>query len=81
MDCFRRLPTPALWFALVLVAPFTSAATAPPPARTEWPSWGNDPGGQRYSPLVQIRRDNVARLTPAWTFDTGELALGRGTAA
>jgi quinoprotein glucose dehydrogenase len=47
----------------------------------EWPSWGNDPGGSRYSPLAQIHRGNVSRLAPAWTFDTGELALGRGTGA
>ena len=44
----------------------------------EWPTWGNDPGGNRFSPLAEIHRGNVARLEPAWTFDSGELALGRG---
>ena len=29
-------------------------------ARTDWPSYGNDPGAMRYSPLGEIRKDNVA---------------------
>jgi len=39
----------------------------------EWPSYGNDPGGRRYSPLTQINRVNVATLAPAWTYHMGEL--------
>ena len=38
----------------------------------EWPSYGNDAGGSRYSPLTQIDRQNVARLRVAWTYRTGE---------
>jgi glucose dehydrogenase len=41
-------------------------------AQTDWPSYGNDPGAMRYSPLRQIRADNVGRLKPAWTFRTGK---------
>jgi membrane-bound PQQ-dependent dehydrogenase (glucose/quinate/shikimate family) len=59
------------------------ATTVTPPAvpdrSVQWPTWGNDPGGTRYSPLAQIHRGNVKHLKPAWTFDLGELALGRGT--
>ena len=39
-----------------------------------WPTYGNDPGGTRYSPLAQIDRGNVARLRVAWTYRTGESA-------
>jgi quinoprotein glucose dehydrogenase len=39
----------------------------------EWPSYGNDPGGTRYSPLTQIDRANVTRLRVAWTYRTGEV--------
>src|SRR5262249_55142299 len=39
----------------------------------EWPSYGNDGGGTRYSPLAQIDRGNVARLRVAWTYRTGEI--------
>ncbi len=38
----------------------------------DWPAYGRDPGGARFSPLTQITRDNVATLQPAWTYHTGE---------
>ena len=41
-------------------------------SRGEWPGYGNDAGGTRYSPLAQIDRENVARLRVAWTYRTGE---------
>ena len=41
-------------------------------AQTDWPAYGHDSGGQRYSPLRQITPENVARLERAWTFHTGE---------
>ncbi|HXG96275.1 MAG TPA: pyrroloquinoline quinone-dependent dehydrogenase [Gemmatimonadales bacterium] len=37
----------------------------------DWPAYGRDPGGARFSPLTQITRDNVARLQVAWTYHTG----------
>ena len=42
----------------------------------EWPSAGRDPGGSRFSPLKQIHRGNVSRLRRAWSYSTGEMALG-----
>src|SRR2546425_13316147 len=41
------------------------------PAAGDWPVYGRDPGGARVSPLTQITRDNVTRLTVAWTYHTG----------
>jgi quinoprotein glucose dehydrogenase len=41
-------------------------------AQTDWPVYGHDPGGMRYSPLKQINAGNVARLHRAWTYHTGE---------
>jgi quinoprotein glucose dehydrogenase len=46
-------------------------------AGQEWRYWGGDAGGQKYSKLKQIDRANVARLKPAWTFHTGEIADGK----
>ena len=43
---------------------------------TDWPNYGNDPGGMRYSPLSQINRDNVSKLKVAWTFHTGDISDG-----
>ena len=34
----------------------------------DWPSYGHDAGGTRYSPLTQITPANVAQLQPVWTF-------------
>jgi glucose dehydrogenase len=42
----------------------------------EWPTYGNDPGGMRYSPLSQINRENVSNLKVAWIFHTGDLSDG-----
>lgn len=39
---------------------------------TNWPVYGGDDGGSKYSPLKQIHRGNVATLKVAWTFSTGE---------
>src|SRR2546427_1680722 len=42
------------------------------PRADEWPTYGNDPGGTRYSPLRQIDRANVTHLRVAWTYRTGD---------
>ena len=46
---------------------------------SEWPAYGRDAGGQRFSPLNQITRENVKRLKVAWTFRTGDVADGTKT--
>ena len=38
----------------------------------DWPAYGSDAGGERFSPLDAIRRENVASLEVAWTFRTGD---------
>jgi quinoprotein glucose dehydrogenase len=37
----------------------------------DWPAYGRDPGGSRYSPLTEINRGNVKTLRVAWTHRTG----------
>lgn len=39
-------------------------------AQTNWSSFGNNPGADRYSPLKQINTSNVNQLQVAWKFDT-----------
>lgn len=41
-----------------------------------WPTYGNDPGGTRYSPLTQVTPENVADLEVAWTYHTGDVSEG-----
>ncbi len=38
----------------------------------DWPAYGRDAGGERFSPLNDINRGNVASLQVAWTFRTGD---------
>ncbi len=38
----------------------------------DWPAYGRDPGGTKYSPLDQITAANVAKLALAWTYHTGD---------
>ena len=38
----------------------------------EWPTYGRDPGGTKYSPLNQINTKNVDTLVRAWSYHTGE---------
>jgi quinoprotein glucose dehydrogenase len=44
----------------------------------DWPAYGNDPGGMRYSELTQINRTNVSQLKVAWVFHTEDISDGSG---
>lgn len=39
----------------------------------DWPAYGRDQAGTRYSPLKQINDKNVGQLKEAWTFRTGDM--------
>ncbi|MGA3679093.1 membrane-bound PQQ-dependent dehydrogenase, glucose/quinate/shikimate family [Pseudomonas graminis] len=45
-------------------------------ARKDWPVFGNDQGGTRFSPLTQITPDNVKQLQVAWEAETGPMGQG-----
>jgi quinoprotein glucose dehydrogenase len=60
--------------ALTIVAaarPVASQSTA----AGDWPAYGRDRGGERFSPLDRINRSNVSRLAVAWEYSTGEAAV------
>src|SRR5215468_1206600 len=42
----------------------------------DWPVYGGDAGGARYSSLTEINRSNMARLKTAWTYHTGDVSDG-----
>ena len=63
------MPRPLTLFAAVLLALLIRPALH---AQTDWPVYGHDAGGQRYSPLTQITPANVAGLQRAWTFKGGK---------
>jgi quinoprotein glucose dehydrogenase len=61
---------PALFGAVLIATAACAAAAAPHPdmVADEWPTYGHDPGGMRYSPLTQITPANVSALQPVWTY-------------
>jgi quinoprotein glucose dehydrogenase len=62
--------------AVVSALAIASALSAQAPG--DWPAYGRDPGGSRFSPLAQIDTANVGALVRAWEFRTGEAGVRIG---
>jgi quinoprotein glucose dehydrogenase len=67
----------SVWF--VLSSGFAFGQTSTTSIDQEWRSYGHDPGGMRFSPLVQINRGNVQLLQRAWTYETNQNSKGQST--
>src|SRR5260370_8653735 len=68
-------------FPLFILSILSARKNSAPPENdsgADWPYYGHDAGGMRYSPLKQISRQNVATLKVAWTFHTDDISEGRG---
>ncbi len=61
---------------IALVAMLAAGAVAFQPDREQdWPFYGGDQGGTKYSPLADVNKSNVLRLQAAWEWQTREKAL------
>ena len=61
---------------LLACACHAGPATAPSPVAVgDWPGYGRDALGSRYSPLAQIDTISVKQLAVAWTYHTGETSI------
>ena len=61
---------------LILAAIGAATLTSQAPAQNvDWPSYGGDQGGTRYSTLTQIGRHNVDRLQQVWRLDVAAIAM------
>jgi quinoprotein glucose dehydrogenase len=76
----RRASALCALAALSAVCLASRSALAQAPAASDWGYYGGDAFGQRFSSLDQINRGNVARLSVAWTYRTGELGAGLASA-
>src|SRR6266481_2080544 len=54
--------------ALLITACAGALAQSTADASKEWPTYGHDPGGMRFSPLTQITPANVSQLKVAWVY-------------
>ena len=52
-----------------------SAALFAEGSQVEWPFYGGDPGGMKYSAAGRVNTNNVTHLRVAWTWKTGEVPL------
>ena len=83
---FHIISAVVLLFAINGYAPFarTWGQDVQPEAATQhssgknWVCVGGDRGCSRYSELDQINTRNVAKMTVAWSYRTGELVNGKG---
>jgi len=55
-------------FAMLAVALAQTNKTQPVALSKEWPTYGHDAGGMRYSPLTEITPANVDKLKVAWVY-------------
>ncbi len=66
-----------LLFAAASAFALSSCSPKPPPPApapdADWPYYGGDAGGQRFSPAAQITPRNVTGLKVAWTYSTGHM--------
>jgi quinoprotein glucose dehydrogenase len=65
---------PNLFFLIVcsfVVSPRVLSQSEP---GADWPFYGHDAGGTRFSPLTQINRQNVGKLKVSWIFHTGDMS-------
>lgn len=81
----ERVPSALLISLLATTAvaqmPAQTTRQTTTPASREWPTYGHDPGGMRFSPLTQISPANVAGLKVAWVYHMRpEAAPGREAA-
>lgn len=65
----------------ILLTAHLLGLTASVARAADWPHYGGDEGGSRFSPLAQINRDNVKGLTLAWTYRTGAVRDNPGLKA
>lgn len=53
---------------VAVVGYLLAATTAVMSGQTDWPTYGHDKGGDRYSPLTEITPRNVDQLKVAWVY-------------
>ncbi|MBL8191959.1 MAG: pyrroloquinoline quinone-dependent dehydrogenase [Acidobacteria bacterium] len=76
--------TRIFWALLIVFGALSTADAQKQKPVADWPAYGRDAGGARFSPLTQIHRGNVGQLKVAWTYRTGAEevnAAGKSNAA
>ena len=48
-------------------------------SQTDWPTYNGDAGGNRFSKMTAINKNNVAKLAPKWMFSLGNVTQVENT--
>jgi len=75
MSRMKRHPTTRACLGLSLILGSVLVAQQGRSRQVEWPTYGGDPAGSKYSPADDITPQNVQRLTIAWQWEHGEKPL------
>jgi len=70
-----RTLAPIAFAVLAVVGSIAARSKPDAAAEQDWPFYGGDQGGTKYSPLADINRESVPRLAAAWEWSTGEKSL------
>ena len=68
----RLLP----WLSLLLACGGSKPALDVSGPTADWPDYGGDKGGLKWSPLTQVTAANVGQLAVAWTYHHGDFSDG-----
>jgi quinoprotein glucose dehydrogenase len=75
---FSFIKPAAIFLALLALGGHAFALEPMYGPMADWPYYGGDAGGSRYSPLSQINKSNVTELRVAWEYHTGDVSDGSG---
>jgi len=67
-----RIVQICLGLAVVTLSSAASLADGVQQPASDWPAYGRDGGGSRYSPLADVTRSNITQLKVAWIYRTGD---------
>ena len=74
----RKMTLAASFSLACLLSTGTVALAADPGTEdpNNWPQYNRTANAWRYSPLDQINKDNVSRLSVAWIAHGGDITMG-----
>lgn len=58
--------------ALSVACTYDKPSPIPGPDNADWPNYGGDNDASRFSPLTDIHRGNISKLSRAWTHRSGD---------
>lgn len=78
IPCVASLRSASVCAAFSGFLALSALAQSGSPRETDWPVYGHDSGGTKYSALSDINKGNVKTLDVVWTFHSGDIYDPKG---